>query len=395
MWNNICLFLVVWRQLEFAFFGALTSVGALFYFTEKAQTKGERKMEEQNNQNFENQESKVKEDVRGTEVKQKKILPSKTKMAIIIGIAGVIVIAIAVVIIVLLGGNNNTDSPTHTHTFGEWKTANNATCIIDGTQERYCDCGEKQTQSISAIGHQYGEWTTATVATCTENGKQERVCTCGEKETKIIDKLAHTEIEAEGKAPTATASGYGKGTVCEVCSTTIKEHVTLYSLRDCVLANPTTVNNGEYCILVNASNLIPTVSGVFQICCSNSSSDVTVSLTDFPSSSVTYITQITLNNVKTTLLTYGYAYYITIGNTQYFDGIKGQFNVSELYNLNELTYNDSASTIGGSYEYQTERFEGYKAPACAMAQNVISLLDAFLEKNNFGYTTEVYGFNPS
>jgi len=25
----------VWRQLEFAFFGALTSVGALFIFTEK------------------------------------------------------------------------------------------------------------------------------------------------------------------------------------------------------------------------------------------------------------------------------------------------------------------------------------------------------------------------
>ena len=28
-------FKLVWRQLEFAFFGALTSVGALFIFTEK------------------------------------------------------------------------------------------------------------------------------------------------------------------------------------------------------------------------------------------------------------------------------------------------------------------------------------------------------------------------
>ena len=37
---TLVFFLVVWRQLEFAFFGALTSVGALFYF------EGEKTMEE-------------------------------------------------------------------------------------------------------------------------------------------------------------------------------------------------------------------------------------------------------------------------------------------------------------------------------------------------------------
>ena len=31
----LVLFQLVWRQLEFAFFGALTPVGALFIFTEK------------------------------------------------------------------------------------------------------------------------------------------------------------------------------------------------------------------------------------------------------------------------------------------------------------------------------------------------------------------------
>ena len=30
--NCLVLFQLVWRQLEFAFFGALTPVGALFYF---------------------------------------------------------------------------------------------------------------------------------------------------------------------------------------------------------------------------------------------------------------------------------------------------------------------------------------------------------------------------
>ena len=33
--ENLCYEEIVWRQLEFAFFGALTSVGALFIFLEE------------------------------------------------------------------------------------------------------------------------------------------------------------------------------------------------------------------------------------------------------------------------------------------------------------------------------------------------------------------------
>jgi len=33
-WSYLPFVVFVWRQLEFAFFGALTSVGALFYFQE-------------------------------------------------------------------------------------------------------------------------------------------------------------------------------------------------------------------------------------------------------------------------------------------------------------------------------------------------------------------------
>ena len=33
--ENLCYEEIVWRQLEFAFFGALTLVGALFYFLEE------------------------------------------------------------------------------------------------------------------------------------------------------------------------------------------------------------------------------------------------------------------------------------------------------------------------------------------------------------------------
>ena len=38
---NLCYEKIVWRQLESAFFGAVTSVAALFVFTEKYITLGE------------------------------------------------------------------------------------------------------------------------------------------------------------------------------------------------------------------------------------------------------------------------------------------------------------------------------------------------------------------
>ena len=45
----------------------------------------------------------------------------------------------------------------HTHEYGEWITTKNATCTADGTQTRYCSCGEKQTEVIVALGHTPGE----------------------------------------------------------------------------------------------------------------------------------------------------------------------------------------------------------------------------------------------
>ena len=40
----------------------------------------------------------------------------------------------------------------HTHKFGEWSTTKYATCTENGERARYCDCGEKQSDSIPAKG---------------------------------------------------------------------------------------------------------------------------------------------------------------------------------------------------------------------------------------------------
>ena len=53
--------------------------------------------------------------------------------------------------------------------------------------------GEKAT----AHEHSFGEWTTTKEATCTEEGAKERVCECGEKETEVIPALGHDFVNGE------------------------------------------------------------------------------------------------------------------------------------------------------------------------------------------------------
>ena len=79
----------------------------------------------------------------------------------------------------------------HTHAFGEWETVKAATCDEAGSKERYCDCGEKQTEALAAVGHTYGEWETVKAATCDEAGSKERYCDCGEKQTQSISSPGH------------------------------------------------------------------------------------------------------------------------------------------------------------------------------------------------------------
>lgn len=87
----------------------------------------------------------------------------------------------------------NADPSTHTHDFGEWETIKAATCAVEGSKERYCSCGEKQTSAITKTEHRFGEWVTVKNATLTETGLKEQSCSCGEKRTEVIEKLTITK----------------------------------------------------------------------------------------------------------------------------------------------------------------------------------------------------------
>ena len=46
-------------------------------------------------------------------------------------------------------------SCSHEHKFGEWVTVTEATCTKGGVRERTCRCGEREAETIDALGHDY------------------------------------------------------------------------------------------------------------------------------------------------------------------------------------------------------------------------------------------------
>lgn len=81
------------------------------------------------------------------------------------------------VCVIFLSACNTTDTPqndTHIHTFGEWETASEATCTDNGSKVRVCECGEKETETISALGHNYKSVTID--PTASSDGYTEHTC---------------------------------------------------------------------------------------------------------------------------------------------------------------------------------------------------------------------------
>ena len=112
----------------------------------------------------------------------------------------------------------------HEHSFGEWATEKQATCIDTGIKVRMCDCGKQETETIPSTGHTDGEWITDKEANCTEDGSRHQVCTnCGETlKTETIPSTGHTDGEwITDKEANCTEDG-SRHQVCTNCGETLK-----------------------------------------------------------------------------------------------------------------------------------------------------------------------------
>ena len=111
-------------------------------------------------------------------------------------------------------GGENSGGETHTHAFGDWTTVTESTCSVAGSQQRVCDCGEKETKALALKAHTEGAWVTDKEATTTETGKKHQVCAvCGanlKEETIPVIEQAHTHSFGDwtvSKAATCTEKG--------------------------------------------------------------------------------------------------------------------------------------------------------------------------------------------
>ncbi len=119
-----------------------------------------------------------------------------------------------------------TEAP-HTHSFGAWSTVKAASCTEEGSQERTCSCGEKETQTVAKIAHRESSWITDKDATCTEAGSKHVECEVCKNtvKTESIPAKGHTDgAWIIDKEATVTADG-SKHLECSVCKATIKTEV--------------------------------------------------------------------------------------------------------------------------------------------------------------------------
>ena len=106
----------------------------------------------------------------------------------------------------------------HKHQYGEWVTVKAPTCTEKGTQERVCECGDKQTKEVAALNHDWDEGTVTKEATCSVPGEKTYHCKRdGCNETKVEQILAAHDLQA-------IAHEKGEGEVTEVISKCNKDN---------------------------------------------------------------------------------------------------------------------------------------------------------------------------
>ena len=95
---------------------------------------------------------------------------------------------------------------SHTHDFDDWDTTKTPTCTENGEKTRYCDCGEKQSETVPALGHSY---TDGICTVCKANASTD----CAHANVSVV----------KGTPNTCTEIGYTDGEVCDDCGTVTLE----------------------------------------------------------------------------------------------------------------------------------------------------------------------------
>ena len=220
-------------------------------------------------------------------------------------------ILILLSIIMFASCDSNSTPPAHTHSFGEWETVQKVTCTSDGSAERYCSCGEKQTKNIASSGHTEVV-DQAVAATCTTSGKTAGKH-CSDCNTVIVEQttvqaLGHTEVVDQAVAATCTSDGKTAGKHCSVCDTVIVAQTTIQSPGH--QYNSGTIVNNATCIQSGTKKYTCTVT-TCRHSYTTSYTLPTYSATELYNQSVQYVGEIVVYNKNGSQLGLGTAFVIS------------------------------------------------------------------------------------
>ena len=161
------------------------------------------------------------------------------------------VAAIAVVALTLSGINifdfnfgNNADNTPHEHSFGAWAVVEEATCTENGSKERACACGEKETDTIEAAGHNYTF--VVTDPTCDDDGYTTHTCgTCGHSYVDNVTTATGHNYTFVVTDPTCDDDGYTTHT-CGICGHSYVDEPTTSTGHNysSVVTDPTCTTDG-------------------------------------------------------------------------------------------------------------------------------------------------------
>lgn len=93
--------------------------------------------------------------------------------------------------------------------------------------------------------HSYSPWKTITEPTCEKSGKKERKCNCGEKQSITIDAIGHTVKKLSAISATCQSTGLSSGEICSVCDKTLKKQ-TVIAKAKCKYENSFCVYCGRF-----------------------------------------------------------------------------------------------------------------------------------------------------
>ena len=107
----------------------------------------------------------------------------------VVSVVAAVLIVVIVLLLLFVKRDPSQDEPIpagHTHTYSSWVVVDEPTCTEEGLRERTCTCGEKETETLEALGHTPGGAVreNETAAGCLTAGSYEEVvyCTvCGEE----------------------------------------------------------------------------------------------------------------------------------------------------------------------------------------------------------------------